>query len=70
VTPAYDAAGNMTTIPQPATLTSSYTATYDAWNRLVQLVDATSSQTVQQYQYDGRNYRTVIKSYVRTVADR
>ncbi|MFV0444438.1 MAG: RHS repeat-associated core domain-containing protein [Planctomycetaceae bacterium] len=39
VTPAYDPAGNMTTIPQPQDPTSSYTATYDAWNRLVRLTD-------------------------------
>ena len=39
VTPAYNKAGNMTTIPQPADPTKSYTATYDAWNRLVKLVD-------------------------------
>jgi hypothetical protein len=34
-TPAYDLAGSMTAIPIPANLTSSFTATYDAWNRLV-----------------------------------
>jgi RHS repeat-associated protein len=62
-TPAYDLAGNMTTIPEPASPTLGYTATYDAWNRLVQLVDATSSQTVQQNQYDGRNFRTMILNY-------
>ncbi len=62
-TPAYDAAGNMTTIPEPASLTTGYTATYDAWNRLVKLVDASTSQTVQENQYDGRKFRTVIKSY-------
>ena len=33
-TPAYDAAGNMTTMPQVAAPTSSFTATYDAWNRM------------------------------------
>src|SRR5262249_25895178 len=37
VTPAYDAAGNMTTMPQPASPASSYTATYDAWNRPITL---------------------------------
>jgi RHS repeat-associated protein len=62
-TPAYDSAGNMTTIPEPVTPTTGYTATYDAWNRLVQLVDATSGNTVQQNQYDGRNFRTIILSY-------
>ena len=35
-TPSFDTAGNMTTIPKPTTLTTSYTATYDAFNRLVE----------------------------------
>ncbi len=60
-TPAYDAAGNMTTVPQPATLTSGYTATYDAWNRLVKLQDG--SNLVAQYRYDGRGYRQIVLSY-------
>jgi RHS repeat-associated protein len=54
--PAYDAAGNMTTMPQPAAPTSSYTAVYDAWNRLISLTDG--STTVGQYAYDGANRRT------------
>ncbi|RCS44600.1 hypothetical protein DTL42_16880 [Bremerella cremea] len=32
-TPAYNPAGDMTTIPQPNDLANSYMATYDAWNR-------------------------------------
>ncbi len=32
VTPAYDPAGNMTTIPKPADPTQGFTAVYDAWN--------------------------------------
>ena len=67
VAPAYDAAGNMTTMPQPATPENSYTATYDAWNRLVKLVDAMSSQTVQQNQYDARTFRTVVRTYAADV---
>ena len=54
-TPAYDAAGNMTTIPQVATPTSSFTAVYDAWNRMVSLT-AGSGTT---YKYDGANRRIV-----------
>ncbi len=50
-TPAYSAAGNMTTVPQPADPTKTYTATYDAWNRLVKLVDDDTSDTVAEYQY-------------------
>ncbi len=60
-TPAYDLAGNMTTIPKPAALTSSFTAAYDAWNRMVSIVDGTN--TVAVYQYDGLNRRTVKAIY-------
>ncbi|MEZ6129849.1 MAG: hypothetical protein R3C59_14295 [Planctomycetaceae bacterium] len=67
VTPAYSAAGNMTTMPQPATPTSSYTATYDAWNRLVKIVDG--SNTVSEYQYDGAKRRIVQKEYVSGTLD-
>ncbi len=61
VTPAYDPSGNMTTIPKPADPTQGFTAVYDAWNRLVKLSDA--SGTVQENQYDGRNFRVVRKDY-------
>jgi RHS repeat-associated protein len=57
VTPAYDAAGNMTTMPQPGTPTSSFAAVYDAWMRMT-AIDAGASP-VGQYQYDGRNRRTI-----------
>ena len=60
-TPAYDAAGNMTTVPQPSDPTTSFTATYDAWNRLVKLTDGAS--TVQENEYDARRFRTVRKDY-------
>jgi RHS repeat-associated protein len=60
-TPAYNRAGNMTTIPKPADPTQSFTATYDAWNRLVKLED--TSGTVAQYEYDGAKRRTVKKTY-------
>ncbi len=61
--PAYDKNGNMTTVPQPANPGSAYTATYDAWNRLVKLVDRPTGNTVQENQYDGRKYRTVLATY-------
>ena len=51
--PEYDRAGNMTLFPQPATPTSSYSATYDAWNRLVALSGGNS------YAYDPFNRRTM-----------
>jgi len=37
--PVWSARGNMTTMPKPADLDSSLTATYDAWNRLVEVKD-------------------------------
>jgi len=61
VTPAYDAAGNTTTFPQPAAPTSPYTALYDAWNRMTSI--SASSTTVARYQYDGRNRRIVKLTY-------
>lgn len=62
VTPAYSKAGNMTTIPQPADSTSSYTATYDAWNRLVKIVEG--ANTVAEYEYDGVKRRVIQKDYL------
>lgn len=53
--PAYDDAGSMTTIPQPNSPANTYTATYDAWNRPVLLVDG--SDIVANYVYDGLNRR-------------
>lgn len=61
VTPAYNRAGNMTTMPQPANPTASYTATYDAWNRLVKIADG--ADTVSEYAYDGAKRRLVQKTY-------
>jgi RHS repeat-associated protein len=61
VPPAYDKAGNMTMIPQPASAMSSYGVVYDGWNRFVKL-SAGGSQ-VAGYQYDGLNRRSVKQSY-------
>lgn len=60
-TPAYNAVGNMTTVPKPASPSSSYTAIYDAWNRLVKLQDG--ANTVQENQYDGLRRRILKKTY-------
>ncbi len=57
MTPAYNVSGNMTTMPQPAAPTSSFTGIYDAWNRMTE-VDSGGSP-VGQYQYDGRHRRIV-----------
>ena len=60
-TPVYHKSGNMTTIPTPNDPTVSYTATYDAWNRLVKLTDG--SNTITEYQYDGLRRRVIHKVY-------
>ncbi len=58
--PTYDAAGNMTLMPRPALLTESFWAKYDAWNRMVELREGSSTGAViARYQYDGRNFRIV-----------
>ena len=56
-TPVYDNNGNTTTMPQPGALGSSYTAKYDAWNRLVEVSD--TGGVVASYEYDGLNRRTI-----------
>jgi RHS repeat-associated protein len=53
----YDLAGNMTTMPQPGNWSASYTLTFDAWNRLVQI--ANGQTTVATYAYDARNFRAM-----------
>ncbi|MEZ6032023.1 MAG: RHS repeat-associated core domain-containing protein [Planctomycetaceae bacterium] len=59
---AHDAAGNMTKVPKPASWSTHYDLTWDAWNRLVKVVDV--ANTVAEYQYDGENRRIVKKLYV------
>jgi YD repeat-containing protein len=58
VDPVHDAAGNMTTMPQPAAPTSSFALKYDAWNRLVEVRDG-SNNLVQTNEYDGFGRRIV-----------
>ncbi len=53
---AEDAAGNMTTIPQPGHWDAGYDLIYDAWNRLVEVKDG--SATIVTYAYDGLHRRT------------
>ena len=57
----HDRAGNMTTVPKPDSPSSSYTCVYDAWNRLVRVRDGQNN--VAEYEYDGRNFRVVKKTY-------
>ena len=66
-TPTYDLAGNMTSIPIPTNLTTAYTASYDAWNRLVSLANGTT--TVATYAYDGLHHRIVKGIYVSGTLD-
>jgi RHS repeat-associated protein len=70
LTPAYDLAGNTTLVPaSPHSLVGEWSdvsrlsCVYDAWNRLVRVSDATSGETLAEYQYDGRNFRTVKCTY-------
>jgi hypothetical protein len=49
----------MTTIPQPAAPTSTFTLKYDAWNRLVKVVNDDNDRDVQQIEYDPLNRRIV-----------
>jgi len=60
-TPVYNRVGNMTTIPKPADPTASFTAAYDAWNRLVKIEEG--SDKVAEYEYDGAKRRSVKKTY-------
>ncbi|MGD9714001.1 MAG: RHS repeat-associated core domain-containing protein [Thermomicrobiales bacterium] len=60
-TPAHDAAGNMTSIPKPTSLTSNYDLTSDAWNRLVKV--QYGMDTIAEYEYDGLNRRIVKAVY-------
>ena len=60
--PTYDAAGNTTAFPKASDPTSAFTATYDAWNRMVEVDDGSSA--VAKYKYDGRGRRIVKLTYV------
>jgi len=61
ITPAYNRAGNMTTMPKVADPTTAQTCTYDAWNRLVKVAEG--SDTVSEYAYDGAKRRILQKTY-------
>src|SRR5580658_9516958 len=54
-TPGYDAAGNMTELPQPFSPGNGYDVVYDAWNRPVKV--SSGSTTVAAYAYDGADRR-------------
>lgn len=51
-----DAAGNIIRTPKATDWTTAYDQIYDAWNRLVKVMDGAA--TVATYAYDGKNRRT------------
>ena len=58
---AEDGAGNMTKLPKPSSWSAHYDLSFDAWNRLVGVAD--TGATVAGYEYDGRNFRTIKRTY-------
>lgn len=66
-TPEYDKNGNMSVIPQPKEMESTYQATWDAWNRLVKLEDG--ANIIAEYAYNGLTWRTIVKEYDSGVFD-
>ena len=58
VAPQYDAAGNMTRIPQPLNPSVRYSGIWDAWNRLVGLYDGET--LVLGNAYDGLMRRIIV----------
>ena len=54
-TVAHDAAGNMTKVPQTSDWEATNGVKWDAWNRLVEVVDGDA--TVAEYRYDGLTRR-------------
>ena len=58
VDPVHDAAGNLTTIPQPQDPSQKFDLVYDAWNRLV-TVKNHNGTTVTTSEYDGLNRRII-----------
>ena len=54
-TPVHDRAGNMTGVPKPASLSSSLTLKWDAWNRLVEAKDGQT--VIGIYEYDALHRR-------------
>ena len=65
VSPAHDAAGNMTSGPKAGDETTRLHSTYDAWNRMVAVKkddgQGKAGDTVAVYRYDGL-YRRIAKA--------
>ncbi len=54
-TPVHDRAGNMTSVPKPASLANSLSLKWDAWNRIVEAKDG--EVVIGVYEYDPLNRR-------------
>ena len=54
-TPVHDRAGNMTSVPKPASLANSLSLKWDAWNRLVEAKDG--EVVIGVYEYDALQRR-------------
>jgi RHS repeat-associated protein len=57
VTPTYDSAGNLTTMPFPASPVQGLSASYDAWNRTAAIQK--DGGALASYQYDGLGRRLI-----------
>ena len=68
--PAYDLAGNMTQFPQPNSPTAAYTSIYDAWNRLVGVVDESRARQCSSTSTMAVDYRIVAETYASGVVGR
>ena len=68
--PVFDLTGNMKTIPQSADPGKSYTATWDAWDHLVKLVDDDTDNPIGEYEYDALGRRIVKQLFSSGVIDK
>ena len=55
--PVHDSRGNMTTVPRPGSMGSTYACVYDGFDRLVEVKDS-SNNKVLKIEYDGLGRRT------------
>ncbi len=62
VTAAHDRAGNMVTLPKPASPAEALGATFDAWNRMVKVAED-GQDIVAEYAYTPDNRRAVKRTY-------
>jgi len=65
VVPAYDSAGNMVTMPQPAAPAAGFIGVYDAWNRIVSLSSGGSPLLTNAYDGLSRRALKVVNALAR-----